>query len=284
MSSSCGIIRHLMMTLFFHRSVVSRYGQTVLDVGVLHEVLFRRYSVGAISNAGWSKVIRRNMESNMIAPGDEVESTVAEPELVATRRRQIADAARTTFVQKGYHPTRVRDIAEAAGVSIGTIYQYVRTKEDILFLVCEQGFSDWEVRITAAIKDLESPIDKLKAAAKEYYLAMSEIDDSILLMYQETKSLSEPRRQRVMKREEDITLIFENILREGKKKGVFRIQEPRLAAHNILVLAQMWGTKRWAVRKYVGGIEEFISLQTGFVLSAIGASDPATSHPALVDG
>ncbi len=53
-------------------------------------------------------------------------------EAVETRREQILEAASRVFAQKGYHRTTTREIAEAAGVAEGTIYNYFANKEDLL--------------------------------------------------------------------------------------------------------------------------------------------------------
>lgn len=222
----------------------------------------------------WKPTPQENeRKEKMTVQIEDIGSIVTEPDLVAARRRQIVKAARAMFQQKGYHPTRVRDIAEAAGIATGTIYQYVRTKEDILSLVCEIDFPDWEARIRAAIDGLESPVVKLKAAIKEYYLAIFEVGAATDIVYREGVNLSKPRRQRLMEREEDIGRIFEDILRQGAEKGFFQVSSPRLAAHSILVLAQMWSTKRWSLREYISGIDEFIALQTEYVLGAVRADD-----------
>jgi AcrR family transcriptional regulator len=51
---------------------------------------------------------------------------------VALRRRQILDAAARLFAERGFHLTTTRDIAEAAGVSEGTLYNYFQNKDDLL--------------------------------------------------------------------------------------------------------------------------------------------------------
>ena len=67
---------------------------------------------------------------------DEVATQVKNPELVAQRRRQIVEAAVPLFVENGFHKTTTRQIAKAAKVSVGSMYEYVASKEDILYLVC----------------------------------------------------------------------------------------------------------------------------------------------------
>lgn len=41
------------------------------------------------------------------------------------------------FIEKGFHRTTTREIAKASGFSIGTLYEYIGTKEDVLYLVCD---------------------------------------------------------------------------------------------------------------------------------------------------
>lgn len=53
-------------------------------------------------------------------------------QLVATRRRQILDAATKVFAERGFHRARIKQIAREAGVSEGTIYNYFEDKEALL--------------------------------------------------------------------------------------------------------------------------------------------------------
>src|SRR3989304_6272457 len=52
---------------------------------------------------------------------------------IAARKSTILYAAGRLFAEKGYHRTTTKDIAEAADVSEGTIYNYFVSKEDLLF-------------------------------------------------------------------------------------------------------------------------------------------------------
>jgi len=63
----------------------------------------------------------------MSAPQDPIRA-----QLVEARRAQILDAAATVFAEKGFHRATTKEIASAAGVSEGTIYNYFDSKEDLL--------------------------------------------------------------------------------------------------------------------------------------------------------
>src|SRR5207245_8901537 len=53
-------------------------------------------------------------------------------QLIVARRNQILDAATKVFAEKGFHPTTIKDIARAAGIADGTIYNYFENKTALM--------------------------------------------------------------------------------------------------------------------------------------------------------
>lgn len=72
-------------------------------------------------------------------------------ELAADRRKQILKAAVEVFAERGFHRTRVSDIAKRAGVAYGLIYHYFDSKDDVLNSVFEEN---WAVFLKV-LRDLE---------------------------------------------------------------------------------------------------------------------------------
>jgi AcrR family transcriptional regulator len=58
-----------------------------------------------------------------------------------TRLSDLIEAAITVFIAKGYRRTQMADVAHAAGVSQGTLYNYVESKEALFYLILDRGFS-----------------------------------------------------------------------------------------------------------------------------------------------
>ncbi|MDA3961481.1 MAG: helix-turn-helix domain containing protein [Planctomycetota bacterium] len=58
------------------------------------------------------------------------------PELSSAKSVAILDAAIAEFRTKGFAASRIADIAAAAGVGKGTVYEYYRAKEDLLLEAC----------------------------------------------------------------------------------------------------------------------------------------------------
>jgi AcrR family transcriptional regulator len=67
---------------------------------------------------------------------DSPEATImhppVQPDLIASRRTQILEAAAEVFASKGFHSTTIKDIARVAGVADGTIYNYFENKTALL--------------------------------------------------------------------------------------------------------------------------------------------------------
>ncbi|HCT75646.1 MAG TPA: TetR/AcrR family transcriptional regulator [Micromonosporaceae bacterium] len=59
-------------------------------------------------------------------------------EHLANRRRQILDAARTCFLRNGFHATSMQDVIAEAGLSVGAVYRYFKSKNDIVTAIAEE--------------------------------------------------------------------------------------------------------------------------------------------------
>ena len=199
-----------------------------------------------------------------------IESQVKDKELIEQRRMEIVKAAVGLFVQKGFHKTTVREIAQEFGMSIGTLYEYIRTKEDILFLVCDYIHSSFRMRVRPSLEITPDSVKTLKGAIDTYYRMIDEMQDYLVFLYQETKSLSHSDRNYIFKAEEEMTEIFEEIIATGIKDGSFKItkREAALFAHNIMVLGQMWAFRRWVLQKQYT-LDGYIKSQSALIIKEL---------------
>jgi Transcriptional regulator len=199
-----------------------------------------------------------------------IESQIKNKKLVGIRRREIVKAAVDLFIQKGFHKTTVREIAQKFGMSIGTLYEYIRTKEDILYLVCDYIHSNVREKVRPSLTITGDSIDTLKKAIHIYYTIIHEMQDYFVFLYQETKSLNHEARKYIFRAEEEMTQIFEEILMQGVERGAFFIdkRDVNLVAHNIMVLGHMWAFRRWVLQKNYT-LERYIEAQTNLILNLL---------------
>ena len=210
------------------------------------------------------------MTSNLHRTKD-IPTHIKNPELVERRRRQIADAAVRLFIINGFDKTTTRQIAQAARLSIGSLYEYFATKEDVLYLVLDSLYIEIENAISLALSKSENGKETLVELIRQYLLACDRLDDYMLLLYQETHILPKEWRKRVLRSETNITQIFENVLKDVFKTTDFAHLDKRyihLTAHNICVLGHMWTFRRWALARTYS-IEDYIKYQTEFILAFI---------------
>lgn len=166
------------------------------------------------------------------------------------RRRQIVDGACDVISRKGYAEASVREIAEAAGVSIPSLYQYVKSKEDILFLLTEgcmqRLFNEFQKTIGSAI----SADAKIEKAIEDYLAYISDNRRYINLVYRETRSLSAENRDRIFDIERALMKEWETIVRAGKQAGAFRDIDPILASNILYFACSVWALRHWAISDF----------------------------------
>lgn len=213
-------------------------------------------------------------------PQKRIPSLVKDARLVEKRRAEIADAAVKLFARKGFHQTTTREIQRETGLSTGTLYEYIQSKEDVLYLVCDAIHREMEERLRAAIREGGAARDTLVHAMDGYIRACDKMQDSILLVYRETSSLKPASLKFVLQNEARITAIFEDILRHGMQDGSLHLQGEKalaLMAHNITVIGHMWAFRRWYLRSRYR-LADYIAWQTSLVLSELcGESRDCTS-------
>jgi AcrR family transcriptional regulator len=198
----------------------------------------------------------------------DIPTQVKDPDLVKRRRRQIADAAVQLFIEKGFHKTTTRQIARTSGFSIGSLYEYFASKEDILYMVCESIHAEVERGVTEAMSRTKGGRETLAGVIREYFMVCHRMSDFILLIYQESQSLPSQWQKRVLESELRITGLFVEVLARlaatGELPGL-KEDYIELAAHNIVVLGHMWTFRRWYLARHYS-LEDYIRLQTNFIL------------------
>jgi len=129
-----------------------------------------------------------------------VKSQVSDAVLIEKRREQIVAAAIELFSKQGYDRTTMLDIARKARISVGLIYQYAQTKEDVLFLSLMSALDSYKREILPASPD-DPPIEALWKALDAYARIIDRRRAAAVLAYRSTKSLSPAQRHTIMQLE-----------------------------------------------------------------------------------
>lgn len=82
------------------------------------------------------------------------------------RRQQIVDAARTRFASHGFARTSMSDLVEASGLSVGAIYRYFASKDEIVTAICAEGEQAFPTELTP--EALAAFLDHVRRLAREH--------------------------------------------------------------------------------------------------------------------
>jgi len=165
------------------------------------------------------------------------------------KRRQILDAAVRAFAKKGYHASRVSDIAEEAGVAYGLVYHYFESKDAVLEAIFREMWGMMVGAINAVESLDDSPREQLRKACAIVLRTWRDYPDVVRVLVREVARSGEQLQREV----DEIAHAFQafaRIVERGQEQGEFRTDiSPRLAA--------------WIV---YGALEEIL---TGWVLGRL---------------
>lgn len=208
---------------------------------------------------------------------NKIPTTIKDQDLVALRRSEIIDVATRLFLERGFHKTSIRDIARACPFNLASLYMYVTSKEDILFLVAQQLIEE-KARAMAAVEMLDdNPVESFRTALRSYCRIVQDYRPHIRLLYRELDVLSPDRREIVMASLSTVTDVFEKIVRKGIETGVFANVEPKLVALNALFMCHLWSMHARALRNITLDINEFFDMESKIILQGILTREPVAA-------
>lgn len=191
-----------------------------------------------------------------------------------SKRDMILDAAYALFIKKGYWDTKIIDIAEAAGIGKGTVYEYFESKDEIIFEL-------FKTKVAASYEHLPELLSKdipCEAKIKEYLnielsnTARSTFNKNFLtdLMMKSDAFRNPDLINSIMKLIRDKFSILHKIIEDGVRKGEFRRMDPALAAIAVMGAINFYISIDYAPvdpccflpvqRKEEGDNEEFFTL------------------------
>jgi TetR/AcrR family transcriptional regulator, fatty acid metabolism regulator protein len=143
-----------------------------------------------------------------------------QPAAAEDKRRQILDAAVRVFARKGYHASRVGDIAEEAGVAHGLLYHYFGSKAEVLEAIFHENWSVLLARIESVEETDEPAVDQLRHIAAIVLRTWLHLPDVVRVVVREFGRSPEVA-ERIGVLAQPIHAI-ERVIERGVERGEFR--------------------------------------------------------------
>lgn len=152
------------------------------------------------------------------------------------RRQEIFDAAVPLFLQKGFMETSMREIGDAAGVGKSTLYDYFKSKEEIMVYYFSKEIYAITERAQTIIRQNGDVTTRLKQAMLAHLEHLVSNKQLYLVLSIEAQRLSAEGQAQIQEQRHIYQDMIRTLIEDGIRKGEFRPVNPLLAARSIFTL------------------------------------------------
>lgn len=155
---------------------------------------------------------------------------------MVTRSDDIRATAIRLFAEQGYRGTSMKDIAAAVGIRAPSLYNHLRSKQDLLREVMIENMEQLERRTSAAIAGSGSMVGAIRAGTEAHVLHHTDNPDEARIGNRDILSLDEPFRGRVLELRHSYQRMFVGLVERGRAEGVFSVDSPKLTVFALLAM------------------------------------------------
>lgn len=160
------------------------------------------------------------------------------------RWTELLDVAAQVIYEKGYQAASLQEISDRLGIMKGSLYYYIRSKEDILFAVLQNIHQVGLANVTSLAAEGGTAIERLQRVIRGHILFIAQhlVDTTIFL--HEMKALPADRQQEILGGAISYPKVFRQLIAEGQAEGSIRASlNTELSA--TIVLGSLNSTYRW---------------------------------------
>jgi AcrR family transcriptional regulator len=180
---------------------------------------------------------------------------------------EILARAAELFYAKGYHATTIEDVAREVGMLKGSLYYYIRSKEDLLYELLLGIIVKGEQHASKAIEGVTDPTERLEKAVEAQIEHIIQNQTYVGLFLHEFDTLSGKRQKRIQQEMLKYQKIFVDTIREGQSQGHF------VEGDTLLLTDAILGMTNWIYRWYPGtrnpGLEGVKKAFISFIMNGI---------------
>ncbi|MBB3665530.1 MULTISPECIES: TetR/AcrR family transcriptional regulator [Prauserella salsuginis group] len=191
------------------------------------------------------------------------------------RFAEIVEAAAAVILEKGYSATSIQDIADRIGILKGSLYHYVRSKEDFLYKIIKDVYDEAIADMRSVTEAERAPLEQLAAFVRAHVLFAAKHLVAYTIQLREFDRLSEARRAEIREGGDTYVVVLQRILEEGQREGVIDgAIDPRLAS--IMITGELNSMTRWYRPDGAKSAEQLADVYSGMIVSSV-ASEAAVS-------
>ena len=183
------------------------------------------------------------------------------------RRKDLVDAARTTFGEKGFKATTVSEVVKEAGVAQGTFYLYFDSKEEILEAVGESIAEEILDAIKARVEDTTMSAPEKIRAIFDFSGDVRCVDGKLVSEFH-TEPYRHYHDQLAGRVVSSLVPLLAEVIEQGVSEGVFHVRNAELAALFILAPSfhnsALYDGRSYTFEQYEEAYSEFMFQTLGY--------------------
>jgi len=137
-------------------------------------------------------------------------------------KQRLIEAAATEFAEVGYARANISRISEKADYAAGTVYNYFRSKHELLVAVLSRAMEMLTEQIQEEIAEISDPVEKAKRAIQVDFEFMERNEALSKVIIREGFAADPKRQKEILVALAPASEIFVQILEEGKREGLIR--------------------------------------------------------------
>lgn len=170
---------------------------------------------------------------------------IKSPKVAIANLQKIFEATFKLANAKGFQAMSLRDLSRETGISMGGLYAYIGSKNDLASVIEGVLRNYIDKVIGELVNEYLDPVESLRAIICGEIFMIQILNPWYYFCYMELKGLEREQQQQAL----DLELRFDRILvdaiRTGIKQGKFSCDNPELLAASITAQLQQWHLKQW---------------------------------------
>ena len=190
----------------------------------------------------------------------------------------IRGAAVRVIAKHGFQAASLRDIAKEVGIQAPSLYNYIKSKEKLLFELLHEPLEAMiaEYRtLTLGVKDPAARLETFTQVHLNFHLN-SRLE--VFIGNMELRSLSPAHYRTITGLREEYAQLLQSIIEDGVKAGIFVAPEPRVVA--LVMLGMLSGVCNWYKPEGPMSAQEMVQLHLDLAFRALGAKPPTAAKVA----
>jgi AcrR family transcriptional regulator len=187
----------------------------------------------------------------------------------------IHKAGLRLIYEHGYEAMSLRQLAAEVGIQVGSLYNHISTKQDLLFDLIKTHMDELMGKLDEALAGIEGPVERIKAFIAFHLTHHITRKREVFIAYSELRCLDPHHYEEIVALRRVYEQHLIDILEQGEAAGLFHSGDTRVAAYGFL--AMLTGVCTWFRPHGRLGKEQLIEIYSDLVLRGLMGDHPPSA-------